>query len=226
MEHGTICVLSGPLSRYATFSASLAQLHRPEGTIVDYVIGHGIVNGLNLSTAHFLETDGAWFWVMGDDHTFGPDALNRLITRNVPIVGPLNVQREKPFAPILYASNSPDTPAIHQWSWRHLDGKSGLIKLTPREACGNAGMLIRREVFEKLPTGKWWQDRPGQSHSEDIYFCERAHALGYDIYIDLDVRMGHSFHGDAIPVQNDRGEWLVGLQVSRKTIAYLRVQGE
>ena len=219
---GTVCVLSGELSRYASFVKSLRRLQLPEGTVVDFIIGKGIVAGLNDSLARFLAGDTEWWCVLADDHVFPDDLLIQLLARDVPIVAPLNVQRHKPFYPLLYASAREDGPPVHQYTWQHLEHHAGLYRLPTRDSCGSAGMLIQREVLERLGTADWFQDRPGVPYSEDLYFCERVRALGYNIYIDLDCRMGHTFVGTAIPVQNAEGEWLVALQVNDKSIAYVR----
>lgn len=222
-QAGTICVLSrDDVARYVPLWTCLNKLQVPDGTVRDTIIGHGIVEGLNASTEACLQRGHAWLWIMGDDHIFGADTLQRLLAHDLPIVAPLNVQRQKPFQPLLYASNGEGDPPIHQYTWKHLDHMAGLYKLPPRVTCGNAGMLIQREVLERLPEGAWWADRPGLRNSEDLYFCERVRAFGYEIYVDLDVRLGHMFTAAAIPVQKDTGEWLVAVQGSGKTIAHIR----
>ena len=219
---GTICVLSGDLSRYGSFWASFSQVNKPPGTVVDCVIGYGIVPGINSSITRFLASAGDWWWLMADDHVFGEDLLMALLARELPIVAPLNVQRHHPFAPLLYAAAVEEGVPVHQYTWKHLAHMAGLYKLPARASCGSAGMLIQRDVLTTLGTSDWFQDRPGLAFSEDLYFCERVRAHGYPVYVDLDCRMGHLFPTAAVPVQTETGEWLVGLQVHGKSFAYLR----
>lgn len=220
---GTICVLSGDLSRYATFMESvarLAQKHPDED--IHAIQGKGIVAGINSSIAAFLDGPGDWWFLMGDDHVFGPDVLTQLLARAVPICAPLNVQRHRPFHPLIYAAAQPGGPPVHQYTWKHLEGMHGLYKLPQRDSCGSAGLLVRREVFAALSTEAWFVDRPGVPYSEDLYFCERVRQVGYDIYIDLDCRLGHSFPATAIPIQSEDGSWLVAIEVNGQRIVYIR----
>lgn len=220
---GTVCVLSLELSRYATFTESivrLAQQHPHDH--FDFIIGKGITQGCNASIDLFLKGQGDWWFLMADDHVFDAQILHRLIARDVPIVAPLNVQRHKPFHPMLYDAMVEGEAAKVQYTWKHLAHMAGLYKLPYRVSCGSAGLLIRREVFERLGDKDWFIDRPGVPYSEDLYFCQRVRELGYDIYVDLDCRLGHTNPLTAIPVQDEAGEWLVALQVSEQRIAYIR----
>jgi len=51
-------------------------------------------------------------------------------------------------------------------------------------------ILIRREVFEKVPK-PWFHWEEEDAVSEDFYFFERARAAGYEVYIYTNVRMSH-----------------------------------
>jgi hypothetical protein len=77
-------------------------------------------------------------------------------------------------------------------------GKTGLEKV---DGVGFGFTLVKREVFEKVPT-PWfatgWVKDPetgeiGGAMSEDIYFCMNARKAGFDILVDHDLsrEIGH-----------------------------------
>ena len=73
------------------------------------------------------------------------------------------------------------------------------------DATGAACMLVHREVLERMqdqlsdahpPTEYPWFDEVWDSRSEhylgpDVVFCERAKALGYKIWYDTRIKIGH-----------------------------------
>ncbi|GAI93114.1 unnamed protein product, partial [marine sediment metagenome] len=53
---------------------------------------------------------------------------------------------------------------------------------------GGAGfLLVKREVFEKLPY-PWFSFEKG---GEDLYFCDKARENGFEIWADMSVLLGH-----------------------------------
>lgn len=57
------------------------------------------------------------------------------------------------------------------------------------DAIGFGCVLIKREVFERLP--KPWFVWPNESPSEDFLFCELAKKHGFSINVFTDVRCSH-----------------------------------
>ena len=60
---------------------------------------------------------------------------------------------------------------------------------------GSTGMLVAREVIEKMPIPyqKTQRNAHGQTVlSEDYYFCEQIQKMGYDIWIDPTLKSGHN----------------------------------
>jgi hypothetical protein len=143
-----------------------------------------------------------WVWILGDDHTFTQDLLLLLYERNVDIVVPLCLKRDRPPRPLLehgdYSQN--------YWDW--IKGKSGLMPWAG--TVGNAGMLIRRSVFDKI-NPPWFRagvHDPGHS-SSDLNFCKTVQALGYTIHVDLDNTIGHIQHYAVWPERDDNGLWTI-----------------
>jgi hypothetical protein len=63
------------------------------------------------------------------------------------------------------------------------------------DVCGMTGVLIKREVFEKLeqPWFKMCYDKNSTSieMGEDYYFCNKATEAGYEVWADFDLRQQH-----------------------------------
>jgi hypothetical protein len=58
-------------------------------------------------------------------------------------------------------------------------------------AVGFGCVLVKRQVFETIG-GDWFAERPGfAGQGEDGHFCDRAHAAGIPIYLDLQLEVGH-----------------------------------
>ena len=178
---GTIGLIAGTVARYADVYVDLWTIRRPEGTRFRHAASSNIVANLNEVTNAL---HGDWLWVMGDDHAFGPDTLFKLLNRDVDIVVPLVLRREKPFAaPVFHDNGNGIMPQ------ELTGGRRGLVEV---EACGNAGMLIRRKVLDAMTAPIW---EGGQIRSdllmEDIYFCRKARQLGFRIWLDTEVGIGH-----------------------------------
>jgi len=231
MTPGTIGVLALENSRYSLFNVSLDRVKRPEGTRTLWSVSNNIVgtettdHGYSLSSmgdsvinaqnALVKGMTGDWLWILGDDHQWGEDALLNLLAHDVDIVCASNVMRRGPFDPLIFSMDG------KRLSWLDLSGLSGLISVA---ACGNAGMLIRRRVFEAIPQ-PWFEWGPEGSpyQGSDLAFCWKARQAGFKVYVDLDTRFGHMAIATFIPVEiGPNHEHGVALQVQGETVAYFR----
>ena len=57
------------------------------------------------------------------------------------------------------------------------------------ERTGFHCVLVRREVFERVP-GPWF-DHPTPGRGEDDYFCDRVRSHGEHVYLDPCIEVGH-----------------------------------
>lgn len=207
---GLVGVIAQETARYSMFSASLTSLDLPKGTIIKWWWGHSIADNCNALVREMYEQEKDWLWLLGDDHTFSPQTLNRLNDWEKDIIVPLCVMRAPPYLPVLFSgfSDDPDHPA---YARERLDlddyPQAGVV---PVHSAGSAGMLIRRSVFDALED-PWFEAAvlDGQQLGEDLYFCDKARAQGFEIYADLDTKMGHCLTAVAWPVQTSEG-WTFG----------------
>jgi hypothetical protein len=119
-------------------------------------------------------------WI-DDDMTFAPDAVQRLVDRDLPIVGGLCHNRRHPYMPILVKETQRGCSFMY-------DYPEGLVEV---DATGAAFLLVKKEVFFKMyeTTGEGWWTPKGVS--EDISFCRRARQAGYKVFVDTRVKIGH-----------------------------------
>lgn len=107
-----------------------------------------------------------------------------------------------------------------------MDGKRGLIPLAG--VCGNAGMVIKRRVFEAMPK-PWFQlgsEVPGcPYHSSDLVFQWKAQQLGFTIHLDTETVWGHSNYATFVPARMASGQWGVIMQCQGQRIAFFRLKG-
>lgn len=170
-----------------------------------------VVDNLNDCLRRMAPTS-EWVWFQADDHSFEPSALKKLLDREVDVVAPLILKREPPFNTVAFKEQSdegywpfsltelPETGLVHVW------------------AAGSGGMLVRRHVLEAIgqPADKPWNERhwftygAGVHMNEDLVLCQRIREAGFDIYLDVEVQIGHRGSFTVVPV-HEGGSWGIGL---------------
>jgi len=124
---------------------------------------------------------------LDSDMRFPADLISKLVSHNKDIVACNYATRRKPVKTVAFSDF-----ASLQCIYSH--GQAGLEEV---DAVGMGAMLIKTEVFKKLPL-PWFNISylpSGKIYvGEDIYFCKLAQAHGYTVYIDHDLsqRVGHT----------------------------------
>lgn len=200
---GAIAMITGDITRYAVAMQSVMALKVPPGSVNAWNMGVLIGKMLNQAFQTMMDNKSLqWVWVMGDDHTFAPDVITRLLDRNVDVIAPLCLNRVPPMDPTIV-----DHEKVRMVYLEDLP-LSGLYKLGPTETCGDAGLLIRRKVLEAIPA-PWYDHRiSGSMAAEDQAFVRRVKDAGFDVYIDLDTAIGHIGHTEFFPIKKN-GHWEV-----------------
>lgn len=197
----------------AMFHKSLLDLlvrdsFQPERVVagkLDMSSGANITTARNTVVRDFLKTDATWLWLIDADMSFEPDTLDRLLAdahpSERPIIGGLcfkvtQTTTDLSLTPTLYGLNDmtpPRTVVYHDYP------PNTVVQVA---ATGAACLLVHRSVLEAMrDSGNWrapWTwfaetlfPEYDDVVSEDITFCLRAGALGFPIYVDTGIEIGH-----------------------------------
>ena len=145
--------------------------------------------------AHKAVIDGfdrvVWF---DSDMVFDSDVYERFHARldeGYDIVSGLYFTRKEPVAPVAYKELAFEK-----------DGDYWMPKAIPYdnypenepyavEACGFGGIAMKTKVLEDIKNEFGPPFNPNQYYGEDISFCQRARALGYEIFVDPAIKLAH-----------------------------------
>jgi hypothetical protein len=216
---GTVGIIANDVGRWSLFYVSLTQLKHPPNTRIDWGLSNDLAGARNMLVERSLQEGSEWLMFMDDDALFPEDQLMRLLAHEKDVTCSLYLQRQQPFSPIAYSGvedglymplHLPDYPS------------EGLIEI---HAAGASGMLIRSEVFRAIEYPWFEHGRVGDlwNASEDLIFCEKAHEAGFDIYLDLEARLGHMSPSAVWPSWVDE-EWAVGFSVADGAHLYVPIE--
>lgn len=214
-----VAIIGNDFARAHEFTASAIRLETPPGSKVEMLIGGDWCGARNTLAKQCLEGDYTHLWFMDDDHSFAPDLLMRLLEWDKDLVTPICLTRVYPFVPVSYVKAPPGSPADYMPIDLADCPSSGLVKLA---SGGCAGMLIKREVLEATRFGMSWDEAGGTrtdgqwfeygDQSEDIVFCNKAIAAGYELYADVGARLGHITTAVAIPHWTPENGWVTRMR--------------
>lgn len=208
---GIIGVPSAEHGRYASCAASLIALQSPPRTARMPAIGANVAENRNLISEQALIHGAEWILYVDDDQILPPDTLMRLLAHDRDIVSALYVKRQMPFEPLMY-DREDERGFCFQRLLTPLSG--GLVEVV---ATGAGCLLVKTRVLRKMAEeglagdGKeWWQ--LGQivksGWCDDMNFCHRAREAGFQVWCDLNTRVGHQINGTVWPVRKPSGDWV------------------
>jgi hypothetical protein len=134
-----------------------------------------------------IESRSDYILFLDSDMRFPSDLLSEMVKHDKDIVACNYTTRRAPIKTVAF-SDFASLQCIYSY------GKSGLEEV---DAVGMGAMLIKTEVFRKIPM-PWFNISylpSGKIYiGEDIYFCKLAQSHGYTVYIDhtLSQRVGHT----------------------------------
>ncbi len=119
------------------------------------------------------------FWVDGD-MVLECDTIERLMRHDKDIVSGVYFKKES-FEPVMFSKQGNLYTPVLKWP------SAGIFKV---DAVGMGCCLIKAEVFRKVPP-PWFKYEVESNKGEDIYFCEKVRAAGFDIWVDPEVTPRH-----------------------------------
>lgn len=212
---GGVALITGEVLRYAQAMKCITALRVPAGSAAPWITGVLVAHNINTALRAIVDNPKLeWAWLMGDDHLFPPDILIKLLDRDVDCIVPLCLNRAPPMDPTIITADK-RLKRIEE-----LPPEGGLYKLGPGEVCGDAGILIRRNVLEA--TGPNWHElkKSGSHNAEDREFVGKVKDAGFDVWVDLDNPIGHMAAFEIAPVRKETG-WEVRLNCANRHVCDL-----
>lgn len=180
-----IGIPTAEMARRADFYDYFNMLDKPDGTICSFSHGQSPARGRNLIIEQALEHNCTHIFFLDDDVAFKPDTLMRLMSHDVDMVTGLYLFRNYPHQPIIFDYSDEEGKCRHI----NLENQTGLIEIV------NAGLgccLINTKVFRAIEKP---YIRLGQLEKDgwcdDIDFFNRARAVGFKLYCDFNIPIGH-----------------------------------
>lgn len=122
-----------------------------------------------------IKAGATHLFFVDDDMVYEKDTLKKLLETDVDIVG------------AKYANRRGDGEVVE-----YLDKRSDFLYKV--KALGGGCVLIKKEVFEKVPQ-PWFGYKTlpsgAVSMSHDWFFCEKAREAGFNIWCREDIKPGH-----------------------------------
>ena len=190
-------------ARHIEFFEMLTKLELPAGSKVRFYPGFFAHDNRNAGTRDALADGAEWVCYVDDDQLLAPDAVLRLLAKDVDVVTCNLLAKAKPFSPYMFED---------------IDG--GLYpvalseppdRLIEVDACGLGGVVVRRAVLESV--GDPWFAVTDALKTDDLVFCARAKAKGHRIFCAPDVPSGHVVKGSVWPVW-DGARWTTSVVIN------------
>lgn len=165
----------------AHLTAYWASVHTPKNHVLytDYVEGTLICNQRQQMVDRALKEKVSHILFLDSDMRFPYDIIDRLAAHDKDVVCVNYSTRRDEIVPICIKMEN-DKP-VHAYTTADDFGIEKVI------SAGMGGMLIKREVFEKIDYPAFmipWVDADHTYVGEDIYFCRLLAKHGIDLWVD------------------------------------------
>jgi len=150
---------------------------------------HNVITSLPLQHARneqarrFLVSKCTHMFILDSDCIPQDGTIQKLLAYDMPIIAAPHPTIKGDEIGLMVLDRQGDTYVQH----RPMTGLQG-----PDVVVGCAGLLIRRDVLEKLWPFRCLYDEQGKlTKSEDFDFCDRAHNAGYEVWAQCDLAQQH-----------------------------------
>ena len=155
------------------------MLFTSQGTLIVNQRQDLVIRAIEDKCTHILFLDS--------DMRFPKDTLERLLAHNKPIVAGSYATRRLPSKTVAF-ENDTDWACVYT-----TPDKTGLEAVA---AVGMGCMLVNLAIFDKMTLPYFmigFSPKTNQFTGEDIFFCRKARATGYEVLIDHDLsrELGH-----------------------------------
>lgn len=178
----------------ASLSVSLFRIHptAKHSLGMHYSYAQPVDANRNRIVEHFLALpeDYEWLLMIDDDCPVPANVLDMLYKGKKIVSGVIFTMKNGVPYPIIM-KDSKDGFYTLMKADELLQQEGTLVKV---DGTGMGCMAIHRSVLKKMkkPWFRFEYTKTGDVRlGEDYWFCEKAKKLGYDIYVDTDVHVGH-----------------------------------
>lgn len=136
----------------------------------------------NILVEKALKSDCTHLLFVDTDMKFESDVLDRLVEREKEIIGVVSCARKLPLAVTVKKL----AEGFEIW-----EKEGDLMKCA---GVGTGFMLIDLKVFQKLSKPYFFYEHKKNGdfdYGEDMYFCLKAREVGFNIYLDPAISVGH-----------------------------------
>ena len=168
------------------FFQSFIKMERPDFTPI--VATNGSIDGLrNKIVVEAMRARASHLIMMDLDQVYPVDAITKLLSHKLPVVGCLVHRRYPPFDPLVYRGDINTYRLVTDWD------NGDLIEV---DATGTGCLMIDMRVFYELPP-PWFSFRPNPDPEregtvgEDFGFCSDIRKIGHKIHVDTSIKCGH-----------------------------------
>lgn len=173
----------------AQFAQSLACLEKEGQTAVAFQISSLIYTARNELAKKAIEMEADQVLWLDSDMVFQPDILKRLMAHDRDIVSGLYFRRVPPFYPVVF-----DKLTITESGCDHRNMAEAPKEFTEVEGIGFGCVLMKTSVLFDVMAIHGDLFSPINGVGEDLSFCWRARSIGYKIYVDPEIKLGHCGH--------------------------------
>lgn len=151
---------------------------------------YGLERERNHAARDFLRTKNDYLLFVDSDVILEYGTILKLLRDNKDIISAL--YRQYPNVPVALTHNDP----TETWKWVFMKeeeliqrAREGIIQV---DGVGSGCILIKHKVFKSI-RAPWYKfsSKYGDMYGEDLYFCDKATAKGFKIFIDLNVPCKH-----------------------------------
>lgn len=182
------------------FFASILRVVRlaPDASVT-YTMSSRLAHNRNELAHQFIASGREWMLTIDDDMMFDAEqVLNGIALaaeRGVSVLGALAFGDDggQVFSTVMVKDPSGSGGYLKAGQWpenaiQKVDATGTALLLVHRQA-----MLDIAEQFKDRHPHQWFEEdiRDGLAIGEDVTFCERAKAAGYDIYVHTGIKTGH-----------------------------------
>lgn len=138
-----------------------------------------------------IERKSRYLVMIDTDMVFAEDAVHRLVSKGKDVIGGLYVKKIFPHS--LVAADVDEDGTYIPLEFNSPNEITGIRKVG---GVGFGLVAIRTGLLHQLkkPYFPFTYTDDGGTIGEDYSFCQRVIKMGYDVYVDLDLRLGHCGH--------------------------------